>query len=125
MNQRNGFTLVEVLVVLILLGLTSALVLPKFPAIYERFKSRSEQDAFFQSLGTLPLKAYTTQKNIVLDQANALQLIELPSGWTLRIPKPIIYKANGVCLGGELTYTAKGIHTRIKLAPPYCEAVRL
>jgi prepilin-type N-terminal cleavage/methylation domain-containing protein len=124
-HRRNGFTLVEVLVVLILLGLTSALVLPKFPAIYERFKSRGEQDAFFQSLGVLSLKAYTGQKNIILDQSSATQLLELPSGWTLQIPKPIVYKSNGVCLGGELTYSAKGIDTRIKLVPPHCEATRI
>lgn len=125
MNQRNGFTLVEVLVVLILLGLTSALVLPKFPAIYDRFKSRAEQDAFFQSLGSLTLKAYTQQKTITLNQGNANQLLELPSDWELRIPKPIVYKANGVCLGGQLTYITKNIPIRIQLTPPYCEASRL
>ncbi len=125
MNQRSGFTLIEVLVVLILLGLASALVLPKFPAIYERFKSRAEQDAFFQSLGGLPLKAYTQQQAIALTQASSSQLLELPSGWELRIEKPIIYKANGVCLGGNLSYIAKGIRTQVKLAPPYCEAARL
>lgn len=125
MNPRKGFTLVEVLVVLILLGLTSALVLPKFPAIYDRFKSRAEQDAFFQSLAGLSLKAYSQQKSFVLDQSSVAQLVELPTGWQVRIPKPIAYKANGVCLGGELTYTAKGISTRVKLVPPYCEAARL
>lgn len=125
MNQRKGFTLVEVLVVLILLGLTSALVLPKFPAIYDRFKSRGEQDAFFQSLGVLPLKAYTQQQTIILTQATAPQLLELPSGWKLLIEKPIVYKANGVCLGGSLSYTVKGISVPIKLASPYCEATRL
>lgn len=123
-TQRNGFTLVEVLVVLILLGLTSALVLPKFPAIYERFKSRAEQDAFFQGLGVLTLKAYTQQQTIILSQDSAPQLLELPPGWQLHIDKPIVYKANGVCLGGSLSYIAKGITTQIKLAPPYCEAVR-
>lgn len=125
MNQRNGFTLVEVLVVLILLGLTSALVLPKFPAIYDRFKSRAEQDAFFQGLGVLPLKAYTQQQTISLTQESASQLLEVPSGWTLLIEKPIVYKPNGVCLGGSLSYKAKGISVPIKLTPPYCEASRL
>lgn len=125
MNRPDGFTLVEVLVVLILLGLTSALVLPKFPAIYERFKSRAEQDAFFQGLGVLPLKAYTQQHTIVLSQSTASQLLELPPGWQLRIEKPIVYKANGVCMGGNLSYTAKGITTQIKLAPPYCDLARL
>jgi len=125
MNQRKGFTLIEILVVLILLGLTSALVLPKFPAIYERFKSRAEQDNFFQGLSTLSLKAYTQQKTIILNQASASELLEVPSSWELRIENPIIYKPNGLCLGGDMSYIAKGITTAIRLAPPYCEARRI
>lgn len=125
MNQRKGFTLIEILVVLILLGLTSALVLPKFPAIYERFKSRAEQDNFFQGLGALNLKAYTQQKTIILNETSARELLEIPDGWELNIEIPIVYKPNGLCLGGKLSYTAKGITTPIKLVPPYCEAKRL
>lgn len=125
MNQRKGFTLIEILVVLILLGLTSALVLPKFPAIYDRFKSRAEQDNFFQGLSVLSLKAYTEQKTIILNETSAPELLEIPNGWELNIEAPIIYKPNGLCLGGDLSYIAKGIKTPIKLAPPHCEARRL
>ncbi|MDR7088707.1 prepilin-type N-terminal cleavage/methylation domain-containing protein [Cellvibrio fibrivorans] len=124
MNQRKGFTLVEILVVLILLGLTSALVLPKFPALYERFKSRAEQDNFYQALGALGLKAYTQQKTITLNATSARELVEVPDDWELHIETPIVYKPSGLCLGGDVSYTAKGFTTTIKLAPPYCEARR-
>ena len=121
MKPRGGFTLIEMLVVLVILGLTSALVLPKFPAIYEKFKSKSELETFSQSLAVLPLQAYTKQQTIVLNQASANELLKLPSEWEIQIPQPIIYKANGVCLGGELSYTVKGQSTAITLIPPYCE----
>ena len=121
MIHRKGFTLIEMLVVLVILGLTSALVLPKFPAIYDRFKSKSELEKFSQSLAVLPLQAYTKQQTITLNQSSANKILELPSAWEIEIPQPIIYKANGVCLGGELSYKIKGQITLIKLVPPYCE----
>ncbi len=118
---RQGFTLIELLVVLIILALTSALVLPKFPAIYERFQSRGELDGFYQSLAALPLKAYTGQRNITLDADTAADLLEFPADWQLEIPQPLIYKANGVCLGGDLRFTAKGITRELHLQPPFCD----
>jgi general secretion pathway protein G len=121
MLQHRGFTLIELLVVLVILALTSALVLPKFPAIYERFQSRGEQDQFFHSLASLPLKAYTQQRAFTLDSQSASELLEIPADWQLEITSPLIYKANGVCLGGDLRYTLKGITRELHLLPPYCD----
>lgn len=118
---RQGFTLIELLVVLVILALTSALVLPKFPAIYERFQSRGELDSFYQRLGSLPLKAYARQRDIMLDSDTAGDLLEIPADWQLDVTKPVRYKANGVCLGGELRFTAKGITRQLDLQPPFCD----
>lgn len=125
MPGSRGFTLIEVLVVLILLGLASALVLPKFPTIYERFKSKTEEDKFYQSLSVLGLKAYTTQTLLALNESNAPSLLELPEGSLLSIQKPIIYKANGLCLGGVMSLNIGGNVRTILLAPPYCEPSRV
>lgn len=121
MRQRQGFTLIELLVVLMILSLASALVLPKFPAIYDNFKSKSEQEQFFQSLAVLPLQAYTKQQAIVLDQASAASILGLPDGWELKLEQPIVYQPNGFCRGGTISYTAKAVTHSITLLPPYCD----
>jgi prepilin-type N-terminal cleavage/methylation domain-containing protein len=119
--KQPGFTMIELLVVLVILGLTSALVLPKFPAIYERFKGKAEEDKFYQSLSVLSLRAYTQQAQLVLDKNSVRNLLDLPESWQITIDNPIIYKASGVCLGGKVGLSVNGVAREILLRPPYCD----
>lgn len=124
MFKQRGFTMIELLVVFVILGLTSALVLPKFPAIYERFKGKAEEDKFYQSLSVLSLRAYTQQTELVLDEKTAGKLLDLPGSWQVTIDQPIIYKSNGVCLGGKVSLSINAIDRDITLLPPYCDPSR-
>jgi general secretion pathway protein G len=123
--KQRGFTMIELLVVLVILGLTSALVLPKFPSIYERFKGKAEEDKFYQSLSVLNLRAYTQQTQLVLDEHSVRTLLDLPESWEVTIKSPVVYKANGICLGGKLGLSVNGVAREIVLIPPYCEPSRV
>ena len=47
--------------------------------------------------------------------------MDLPEGWTLHLPAPILVRANGVCLGGEVTLSYNGApDVQLVLEPPYC-----
>lgn len=47
--------------------------------------------------------------------------MDLPDGWTLHLPAPILVRANGVCLGGEVELSYNGVpDVRLVLEPPYC-----
>jgi prepilin-type N-terminal cleavage/methylation domain-containing protein len=122
--KQRGFTMIELLVVLVILGLTSALVLPKFPAIYERFKGKAEEDKFYQSLSVLSLRAYTQQTQLVLDEKSVRTLLDLPASWQITIANPIIYKSNGICLGGKVGLSVNGVSREISLRTPYCDPSR-
>jgi len=120
--MAKGFTMIELLIVLVILGLASALVMPKFPAVYERFKGKSEEEKLFQTISLLGLKAYTKQSEIVLSEQSYQELLDLPDSWTISIPKPIVYRANGFCLGGEIKLSVNGVARHLTLLPPYCAA---
>ena len=48
-------------------------------------------------------------------------VVELPEGWEIRLDPPLVVRANGVCLGAELTLHHRGIaDVRVDLEPPYC-----
>ena len=47
--------------------------------------------------------------------------MDLPDGWTIHLPEPILVRANGVCLGGRVSLAYNGEpDVRLVLEPPYC-----
>lgn len=48
-------------------------------------------------------------------------VIDLPEGWEVRLDKPLVVYANGVCLGAGLVLYVRGAEDfRTELHPPYC-----
>ena len=47
--------------------------------------------------------------------------IDLPDGWEIRLDKPLVVYANGLCLGAGLALYHRGAEdVRVELEPPYC-----
>ena len=55
------------------------------------------------------------------DAGHERYVIDLPEGWEIRFDEPLVVRANGVCLGAELTLLHRGeVDLRADLDPPYC-----
>ena len=51
----------------------------------------------------------------------APDVIDVPEGWEISFDDPLVVRANGVCLGTELTLRHLGeVDVRIRLEPPFC-----
>ena len=46
--------------------------------------------------------------------------LDLPSGWTLTVPNPIVYHFSGVCDGGEVIFSLPPLSLHYVLTPPLC-----
>ena len=47
--------------------------------------------------------------------------IDLPEGWEIHLDPPLVVRANGICLGTELTLRhLETEELRVDLEPPYC-----
>ena len=47
--------------------------------------------------------------------------IDVPDGWEVSFDEPLVVRANGVCLGAELTLRHLGaVDVRVRLEPPFC-----
>lgn len=122
----RGFTLIEMLVVLLLVGLLTAVVLPSMERMARSSQMKTERDAIVGRLGELGYEAFLSGKSITLSSsASAVRAgypIDIPEGWQLRVKRPIDFLFNGICGGGEVTLIAPDyVSEKFDLAPPSCE----
>ncbi|MFM4730081.1 prepilin-type N-terminal cleavage/methylation domain-containing protein [Aeromonas salmonicida] len=117
MPQR-GFTLLELLVVLVLVGMIAGMVGPRFIDLAERLRHRNEWQTLQQRINGLPMEVQLTGRPMALQELPWM----LPAGWQLKTERPVRYLSNGVCLGGQLQLLQDDeVKRRIVLTPPYCQ----
>ena len=121
LRHQKAFTLIEIMVVLVLLGLVSSIVLPKLNTIYDNFMFRIQRDAVLQKISSLGYRAYNSQQNIKLSNNSAVKWLELPETILFDTPADIIYQPNGFCSGGRLSLIYQGLKADYQLPPPYCQ----
>lgn len=112
----KGYTLLELLVVLSLVGFITAIALPNLVTLSERIASRLQLEDIVTDINSIGFKAFQDSRAYQLGNTGILQTdvptdvlnssdaypLDLPDGWQLSVDTPIHYKSNGICLGGEL-----------------------
>lgn len=112
-----GFTLLELIVVLVLAGLLVALAFPNLQRLYGAAARNTERDRILDQIAALGREAMTQRRAYFIADAErgdngldadangyfAPYAVAVPEGWRLRVEEPVLVRANGVCLGGEVT----------------------
>ena len=134
-HRQRGFSLLELLVVVALLGLLATLTLPNLQRIYASAQRSTERDLILKQLGALPRLALLHRRDYVVHSTDATTEssseaapshvepypLDVPEGWRLVFDKPLVVRASGVCLGAELTLShPDAAAVRAHLQPPYC-----
>ncbi len=123
----RGFSLLELLVVLALIGMLSAVVAPRLQRTYDAIAGSGERDEVGRQLERLPLMARSAGVPLVIahgDQAGLAQRIDLPEGWFVNPLQEIRVEASGVCHPSRLRVEGRGVVEVMLLTAPACE-VRL
>ena len=118
-NTRSGFTLLELLVVMVIMGLVASLTVPAFPRLYDAYVRRQLVDQVSRSIGSAALYSYSTGEPVELVPFIE-QRLELPENWQLRSQDPIVIDATGVCFGGDLYLISPEQVQEFHLIPPFC-----
>ena len=122
----NGFTLIELVVALAIIGLGLTFVLPRMMAWADRLAFSARQQRFEDALAELGSRARRSGRSVVLrstdlpPSSNEPPPIELPSSWSLTVEPPIAFRYDGVCTGGKVRLSFPAGERSYRLQAPYC-----
>ena len=127
-SQRadKGFTLIELVIALAIIGLGLSFVLPRMMAWVDRLAFSTRQQQFEDALAELGSRARHSGRSVVLRSTdlaahtNEPSPIELPSSWSLTVELPIAFRYDGVCTGGKVRLSFPAGERSYRLQSPYC-----
>lgn len=122
----EGFTLIEILVVMVIIGFLAGVALPRMYAIAQRYDIAAQRSSLLSEISTLGYRAYNSGQPVELvslaGPGASDAPIHLPPGWRIEAKQPIRYSFNGLCSGGKLALIAPdGWREEIELVPPLCK----
>ena len=109
-TRISGLTLLELLVVLLLMGLMTAMVAPTFSRQLDNAKSRALQRQLRGVVEQLPLQAFRAGQALDVGADDLLKSLgpDWPFDMRLELPRSLHYEATGIASGGELRVRKDG-----------------
>jgi general secretion pathway protein G len=119
-SNSRGFTMVELLVTLVLLGLIASVVAPGLESWLASRQASAMRMSLANEITLLPLKANRLGQQIVINDIGQLNIDDLNASF----PVPIVVLANGYCQGGQVILQQRGSDIPLDVTSPYCEVRR-
>lgn len=134
-----GVTLIELIVLLAVMGMITALAGPQLYRTFDAFRFRLGRDDVERQLASLNQKAFLENRNLLLmsqpargveaaqsraellDAQDAAAItLNLTQDWTITAAQPILYRSNGMCDGGTVRVDVGTYAYLYQLTPPRC-----
>lgn len=126
-RQRSlvaGFSLLELLVVLALIAMLTAMVAPNLQRTYSAIASSGERAEVRRQLERLPRLARAEGVRIVINADDGAALtarLELPEGWAVQPLEALRIESSGVCHPARVQVQGRGTSETLLLSSPACQ----
>lgn len=128
MTPPRGYTLLELMVVMALLALATAMAAPAGYRMIGSWMEADRVDAVMKALASLPLRQRDEGRELHIpaeDADAAAALAALPEGWELQLDEPLTVAANGACSGSRGALFTNRQVVDFQLEAPFCRVRRL
>lgn len=126
MRRQSGYTLLEMVVVLAIIGLVMSIAAPPMFKTIERWRERSALDDIQRQLQRLPVLVERNGRAQTLDSGKpwpaGLPPLAL-EGWQLKFVEPLVIQANGFCEGAQLELQKGARRVPFRVTAPFCQVV--
>jgi len=114
-TDQIGFTLLELLVVLVIFGLAASFSGPQLWQSYAKASERSVLQSFADELEKMRVEAFHQQRSIELAVEGSIDthqvaMPDLPEGWRLEKSSPLRFLPTGVTNGATLHFVSPDSH---------------
>lgn len=119
----RGFTLLELVVVLSILGLVAALAAPSLLRSLDAWRGQAAMDALVEQIRGLPGRARAMGQPVTVDTQHLAgdAPVLVVDGLSLTIEEAWTVSANGYCEGGRLHIASDRWQREVEVRAPFCE----
>lgn len=109
----RGFTLIEMTVVIVLLGLISAVVLPNFNRWFGSTQQRVDGSRIAMQVQNLLARAAILNQSVLLNSKTAREVLvdgkpalDLPAGWRVKDEDKLLVNGSGYCSPATINFVS-------------------
>ena len=122
--RQHGFTLLEMIVVLAILGLATAMVAPSAIRGIDSWRRQAAMDGLLDQIRALPGDARASGRAISISGAALASdspPLRIEGEWTLAVPVAWKVNANGVCEDGRVEVGNEHGTRIVAVKAPFCD----